>query len=155
MESAEKSRGRLHGKMAGKKQAGLKQVSPQHTMAASLTAEAAIVMSIVLLSVMELILFDFRLHDEIAASNALICVVEMYSHRNGNSAWAEDYRKTAEDTGIYITGDGQKVSLQTGKLPYSITGTVSCRENSRTFTNSHIRPEALLRAATLTGLLEE
>jgi len=119
---------------------------------ASLTVEAAAVMGIVLLSVMGLILFDFQVHDKAAAVNALICTLEMYSHRNKIGPWADNFRVIAEDTDIYITGAGSPVELESGILPGSMTGTVRYGDLSRTEKNTHLRAERLLRAATLAEL---
>lgn len=116
---------------------------------ASLTVEAAAVMSIVLLSVMGLILFDFQVHDKAAAVNALLCTLEMYSHRNKFGPRADNFRVIAEDTDIYITGAGSPVELESGILPGSMTGTVHYGGLSRTEKNIHLRAERLLRAATL------
>jgi len=133
----------------------MKQKITKDGMAASLTVEAAAVFSIVLLSVMALILFCFRLHDRVAASNALIFAVESYSHRNKNASWAEDYRTVAENTEIYITGEGQAVELEPGLLRGSMTGTVRYGEDTWIWKNKHLHTETFLRMATMTELTEK
>lgn len=114
-----------------------------------LTVEAAAVFGVVLLILGGLILFCFEIHDRTAAKNALTYSIEVFSHRDPDSAHAEDYRKIAGNTGVYITGGHEAVNLKEGISEGTISGSVTAEGKTWTKNNRHLHAQRWLRVSAL------
>jgi len=130
----------------------MKYFGKEKKIAGSLTVEAAVVVSTVLITIASMLLMEFRLHDRLAAQNALYYALENYSYRNPDTDSIEQISRTANADSFYILNSHPSVSLSPGLLTYEISGEISSDKNAGAVKTGHVRTETLLRASVLLEL---
>jgi len=121
-------------------------------LSASLTVEAAVVVSIVLISIASMLMMEFRLHDRLAAKTALYFALESYSYRNQEQQSIEQINQMANSGNYYILNNHPTVELSTGILEFHASGSIDFGGATLGKNTIHVRTENLLRASVLADI---
>lgn len=115
----------------------------------SITVEAAFILSIALLSIGQMILVCFSLHDKALSRSVLLETVEMSSHRGAEMAFDEQLLLNEKKLENVLCGTKPVMKVDPGE-----GGTVTGKDFRYEIRNRHIKPEKLMRMLTLQEILE-
>ena len=118
----------------------------------SLTVEAAVVVSLTLIAIASMLMMEFRLHDRLAARNALLCALECYSYRNPDRDSVDQIRQAANSEDHFILNSHPAVEISPGFLSFDARGGVHSETAQDGESTVHFRTETLLRASVLLEL---
>lgn len=117
----------------------------------SLTVEASLVMTIVLITIGMLIIVSMSLYDRVLSRSVLIETVELYSHKYDDT----DYMGNEARLKNCMLSSGGRIVIGEDKASKKIAGKSYANDYSFEFSRSGLRPEKLMRAVTLTKIAEE
>lgn len=121
---------------------------------ASFTVEAALVMSIVLLTITALILHAFSLHDETMAGSVLLYTLESYAHRNQNEE-TDDTDTFSQDNTQYFQKTPSEIRMDEDLVDLKLIAESDW--DGETMKAEKIRPkiETLMRLITVKDGLDK
>lgn len=116
----------------------------------SITLEASLIMPVVLLVLGSLIVISFSLYDKVLSRAVLSETFELYTHSSDESDYAGNEARLEN----CIMSSGGSVRIEENRLSKKLTGNVSTDTFSFEISRFYIRPESMMRAVTLTKLIE-
>jgi len=117
-----------------------------------MTVEAALVMPVVLLALAAMISFSWRVHDIVLENSAVNEAVELYGHlMDSDSERIERY--AGERLSAKLRDEAGSVTIE--KYRDGSRAVLHTSEGRRQLDDSGFRPEKVMRAITLTEVLEK
>lgn len=114
---------------------------------ASFTVEAAVVMPVIIISLVGIILFGYKLHDIVTANITANEMAELYGHSTGN----DNAERIYEYGNTRLSGlfSGRKYEIEIDKSGDGSIVTVKGSEGRRTFEDAGFQPQKFMRKMTI------